>query len=98
MATHQVQQPRVVAAIVLLRLGASALDRLDGRHVERPIARQFSHVIEDKKRSSHDLVTSGIYSIVRHPSYAGFYWFAVFCCEICILRICFVLTNAIKLG
>ena len=49
-ATHQVQQPRVVAAIVLLRLGASALDRLDGRHVERPIARQFSHVIEDLLR------------------------------------------------
>eukprot|EP01060_Flectonema_neradi_P000730 TRINITY_DN10454_c2_g2_i1.p1 TRINITY_DN10454_c2_g2~~TRINITY_DN10454_c2_g2_i1.p1 ORF type:complete len:257 (+),score=41.12 TRINITY_DN10454_c2_g2_i1:68-772(+) len=35
----------------------------------------FSHVIEDEKRESHKLVTSGLFSVLRHPSYFGwFYW------------------------
>ncbi|GAA5922263.1 protein-S-isoprenylcysteine carboxyl O-methyltransferase [Sporobolomyces koalae] len=33
----------------------------------------FSHL----KLPSHQLVTTGIYSWSRHPSYAGFYWWAV---------------------
>ncbi|GAA5857091.1 hypothetical protein JCM8547_007952 [Rhodosporidiobolus lusitaniae] len=37
----------------------------------------FSHLISYSKRADHRLVTSGIYSWSRHPSYAGFYWWAV---------------------
>jgi len=33
----------------------------------------FAHMIEDESRSDHKLVTSGIYSFSRHPSYFG--WF-----------------------
>ena len=35
----------------------------------------FTHVIKDEKDDSHVLVTTGIYSWMRHPSYFGwFYW------------------------
>ncbi|CVL07847.1 protein-S-isoprenylcysteine O-methyltransferase [Fusarium proliferatum] len=35
----------------------------------------FNHHVQTRKKDSHELVTSGIYSIFRHPSYFGFfYW------------------------
>jgi len=35
----------------------------------------FSHQIMEQKRDDHELVTSGIYAYLRHPSYFGwFYW------------------------
>jgi len=35
----------------------------------------FSHTIMEEKEEEHKLVTHGIYSILRHPSYFGwFYW------------------------
>ncbi|KAL0246342.1 hypothetical protein GEMRC1_007554 [Eukaryota sp. GEM-RC1] len=37
--------------------------------------RSFSHQIATKKSTEHTLITSGIYSFSRHPSYFGwFYW------------------------
>lgn len=39
--------------------------------------RSFNHIPQRKKREDHVLVTSGIYSWLRHPSYFGYYWFAV---------------------
>eukprot|EP01064_Diplonema_japonicum_P019098 TRINITY_DN277_c1_g3_i1.p1 TRINITY_DN277_c1_g3~~TRINITY_DN277_c1_g3_i1.p1 ORF type:complete len:320 (+),score=19.89 TRINITY_DN277_c1_g3_i1:82-960(+) len=38
----------------------------------------FSHVIEHTHRSSHSLVTTGLYSVMRHPSYFGWFWWSVF--------------------
>ncbi|KAH9482568.1 Protein-S-isoprenylcysteine O-methyltransferase [Psilocybe cubensis] len=37
----------------------------------------FSHTVAFHKRDSHKLVTDGIYSWFRHPSYAGFYYWAL---------------------
>lgn len=35
----------------------------------------FTHIIEDVKSEKHLLVTEGVYKYVRHPGYAGwFYW------------------------
>lgn len=40
-------------------------------------ARQnFSHLIEDKPNDEHRLITHGIYSTYRHPSYVGWFWWA----------------------
>lgn len=33
----------------------------------------FTHLVQYRKRDKHELVTSGVYSIFRHPSYVG--WF-----------------------
>ncbi|KAG0050054.1 hypothetical protein BGZ83_005175 [Gryganskiella cystojenkinii] len=37
----------------------------------------FSHHVEFYKEDHHVLVTDGIYSILRHPSYFGFYYWAL---------------------
>ncbi|KAK4058053.1 farnesyl cysteine-carboxyl methyltransferase [Microbotryomycetes sp. JL221] len=37
----------------------------------------FSHLLAFKKAQGHQLVTDGIYAWSRHPSYAGFTWWAV---------------------
>ena len=37
----------------------------------------FSHKIEDEKRAEHELVTHGIYRLLRHPAYFGFFWWSV---------------------
>lgn len=35
----------------------------------------FNHVIQTERVAGHELITHGIYSILRHPSYFGwFYW------------------------
>jgi protein-S-isoprenylcysteine O-methyltransferase len=35
----------------------------------------FTHLIEERKSQKHVLVTGGIYRFIRHPGYAGwFYW------------------------
>ncbi|KAH7348629.1 farnesyl cysteine-carboxyl methyltransferase [Rhexocercosporidium sp. MPI-PUGE-AT-0058] len=37
----------------------------------------FSHVVKHTKAQSHQLVTTGIYSVLRHPSYFGFFWWGI---------------------
>jgi len=37
----------------------------------------FSHAVAFQKRQSHKLVTDGIYAWFRHPSYAGFFYWAL---------------------
>lgn len=35
----------------------------------------FTHMVQYRKKDSHKLVTTGVYSLFRHPSYVGwFYW------------------------
>lgn len=35
----------------------------------------FNHIVQNEKAQSHVLVTGGVYSLFRHPSYVGwFYW------------------------
>ncbi|BGP36598.1 farnesyl cysteine-carboxyl methyltransferase [Rhodotorula kratochvilovae] len=36
----------------------------------------FSHLLAYSKRPGHRLVKEGVYAWSRHPSYAGFYWWA----------------------
>lgn len=37
----------------------------------------FSHQVAHKKRDDHRLVTTGVYAWVRHPSYTGFFTWAI---------------------
>lgn len=52
--------------------------------------RSFSHIVQTEKRDDHKLVTSGVFSIMRHPSYVGwFYWSIgtqiVLCNPVCVV-------------
>lgn len=37
----------------------------------------FSHMIVHKRENSHQLVRTGVYSYTRHPSYFGYFLWAV---------------------
>ncbi|TPX30745.1 protein-S-isoprenylcysteine O-methyltransferase [Synchytrium microbalum] len=37
----------------------------------------FTHLIRDEKRPEHILVKHGVYSILRHPSYTGFFYWGI---------------------
>jgi len=37
----------------------------------------FNHTIQNVKKENHTLVTTGIYSIFRHPSYVGFFYWSI---------------------
>jgi len=37
----------------------------------------FSHQLQHKKKEGHVLVTGGIYRLLRHPSYFGFFWWGL---------------------
>lgn len=37
----------------------------------------FTHLIQYRKRDDHQLVQSGIYSLFRHPSYVGWFWWSI---------------------
>ncbi|KAH6850318.1 Isoprenylcysteine carboxyl methyltransferase family-domain-containing protein [Chaetomium sp. MPI-CAGE-AT-0009] len=39
--------------------------------------RSFNHLVQNRRREDHVLVTSGVYGVFRHPSYFGFFWWAL---------------------
>lgn len=43
----------------------------------RTAGRSFNHLVQVKRADDHQLITSGIYSYLRHPSYFGFFWWAI---------------------
>ncbi|CAG8651596.1 5477_t:CDS:2 [Funneliformis caledonium] len=61
----------------------------------------FSHTIVYHKEKDHNLVTNGIYAYLRHPSYFGFYWWAVgtqilLCNPICMFGFLYALHRFFK--
>lgn len=37
----------------------------------------FNHQIMERRETNHQLVTHGVYSILRHPSYFGWFWWCI---------------------
>lgn len=62
----------VIAGLILLIVG----------QVVRSLAmytagKSFSHIVKVEKENDHKLVTNGVYLFFRHPSYFGFFWWAM---------------------
>lgn len=51
----------------------------------------FNHIVQYHKAEDHVLVTNGIYHFMRHPSYAGWFWWSIGTQIICSNPICIVL-------
>lgn len=50
----------------------------------------FNHVVQYRKAEDHNLVTHGVYKYMRHPSYAGWFWWSIgtqviLCNPVCII-------------
>lgn len=39
--------------------------------------KSFSHLVAHRKRATHELITHGLYSYFRHPSYFGYFWWGI---------------------
>ncbi|KAJ7638920.1 ICMT-domain-containing protein [Roridomyces roridus] len=50
----------------------------------------FSHAVAFRKRAEHVLVTDGVYRYSRHPSYAGFFYWALGTQVVLLNPVCFV--------
>ncbi|XXH05009.1 secretory subunit [Hypoxylon texense] len=37
----------------------------------------FNHTVQHRKKDSHNLVTTGLYSLMRHPAYFGFFYWGI---------------------
>uniref|UniRef100_A0A7S1QYP4 Protein-S-isoprenylcysteine O-methyltransferase n=1 Tax=Neobodo designis TaxID=312471 RepID=A0A7S1QYP4_NEODS len=51
----------------------------------------FALMVETSKRPQHRLVTHGVYAYLRHPSYFGWFWYAITTQLIALNPVCFVL-------
>lgn len=50
----------------------------------------FNHYVQERRKDDHILVKTGIYSLVRHPSYFGWFWWSIgtqvlLCNPICVV-------------
>ncbi|ORX33630.1 protein-S-isoprenylcysteine O-methyltransferase [Kockovaella imperatae] len=63
----------VILAVCALLVGGQALRSLAMIHANA----SFSHVVKDIKHDDHVLITHGVYSLSRHPSYCGFFYWAI---------------------
>ncbi|ODN06151.1 Protein-S-isoprenylcysteine O-methyltransferase [Orchesella cincta] len=50
----------------------------------------FTHLVRDRKVEGHRLITHGLYSLCRHPGYAGWFWWSVGTQIILINPICLI--------
>jgi len=55
----------------------------------------FNHHIQQSKATTHTLVTTGIYSVFRHPSYFGFFWWGLGTQIVLGNLVCFVAYTAV---
>ena len=50
----------------------------------------FNHIVQTERINQHRLVTNGVYAVLRHPAYFGWFWWSIgtqvmLCNPICVL-------------
>jgi len=64
---------KVRPEVVVLGLAVCVLGEILRKAAMFHAGNSFSHIVQSSKKNDHVLVTSGVFSLVRHPSYLG--WF-----------------------
>lgn len=57
--------------------------------------KSFNHIVQSLKKDDHILIKSGVYRILRHPSYFGFFWWGLGTQILLGNHICFLVYAAI---
>ena len=63
--------------ITILGLGLTILGQLTRSCAMAQAGTNFNHTVQTRRSDSHRLVTTGIYTYLRHPSYFGFFWWSL---------------------
>ncbi|CAI7648207.1 unnamed protein product [Penicillium manginii] len=79
--------PLCVSAGLVLVLVGQIVRSLAMAHA----AANFNHHVQSRHKDGHVLVTSGIYAVLRHPSYFGFFWWGLGTQLVLGNGVCFVL-------
>jgi protein-S-isoprenylcysteine O-methyltransferase len=76
---------------IVICLGGEILRKMAMFHA----GRSFSHIVQSTKKADHKLVTDGVFSLMRHPSYVGWFFWSVgtqvvLCNPLCFLAYTYV--------
>lgn len=63
--------------VTLLGLALTAVGQFTRSCAMAHAGTSFNHIVQTRRSTDHQLVTSGIYAYLRHPSYFGFFWWAL---------------------
>lgn len=74
---HMFAGPLISRALLFLGLGLIVMGQAVRSLAMAKAGTNFSHLVRHAKKHSQELVTTGIYGVLRHPSYFGFFWWAV---------------------
>lgn len=77
--------------ISVIGLGVAILGDLIRKIAMFTAGKNFTHLISSIKNPDHRLVTHGIYGFMRHPSYAGWFYWAIGTQALVLNPICFIL-------
>lgn len=69
--------PHLGPVVMLLGLALVAVGQLVRTAAMVQAGPSFNHVVQQKQKPEHALVTTGIYGSLRHPSYFGFFWWGL---------------------
>ncbi|XP_055640314.1 protein-S-isoprenylcysteine O-methyltransferase isoform X2 [Toxorhynchites rutilus septentrionalis] len=72
---------------LLLCLGGEALRKL----AMITASKNFSHIVQFERHQGHELVTFGVYSLMRHPSYVGWFWWSIGTQVVLANPVCFII-------
>ncbi|OJJ58853.1 hypothetical protein ASPSYDRAFT_151389 [Aspergillus sydowii CBS 593.65] len=63
---------QVVIGLFLMALGQSVRSLAMAQ-----AGSNFNHTVQVERKEDHTLVTHGVYAVLRHPSYFGFFWWGI---------------------
>ncbi|KAJ6151401.1 Isoprenylcysteine carboxyl methyltransferase [Penicillium chermesinum] len=66
-----------VSVLLLLGVVLTAVGQIVRTLAMAQAASNFNHHVQSERKEGHVLVTQGVYSVLRHPSYFGFFWWGL---------------------
>lgn len=73
----QMLPPWMAVSMLWLGIGMVLAGQWIRTRAMRDAGTNFNHIVQHTKAPSHRLVTNGVYSVLRHPSYFGFFWWSL---------------------